>query len=106
YARWLEQSLRLLQQSGRIAAQDEGFVSEEEITSTPQALWEEWERTRLEQPRQQAPTKLVDVVMRALPEILQGRRAATDVIVPKSSFELVEGVYRNNEAADYFGKRV
>src|SRR5207248_6901474 len=40
--------------------------------------------------------------LRALPEILSGKRRATDVIFPNSSMELVEDIYKRNDIADCF----
>jgi hypothetical protein len=46
--------------------------------------------------------RLLDAMLKALPDILTGRRLATDVLFPGSSFERVEGIYRDNAIADYF----
>src|SRR5499427_3305201 len=45
---------------------------------------------------------LEEQCLRALPDVLSGRRRATDVLFPGGSMALVEGVYRNNVVADYF----
>ena len=37
-----------------------------------------------------------------MPEILTGKASATDILFPNSSMDLVEGVYKNNQVADYF----
>ena len=52
--------------------------------------------------RQKALIVLVEACLRALPEILTGKRLATEVIFPDGSMHLVEGVYQGNAGADYF----
>lgn len=37
-----------------------------------------------------------------MPDILTGKASATDILFPNSSMELVEGIYKNNQVADYF----
>ncbi|WP_418116390.1 hypothetical protein ABL840_15710 [Variovorax sp. NFACC27] len=69
------------------------------------ALWSRWEACKLQLgPEYQAQINFVDAALRALPEILRGRRAATEVLFPNGSMELVEGIYRDNEVSDYFNE--
>lgn len=69
------------------------------------SLWDEWdtERTAWDgNPNIRAQTVLLEACLRALPDILTGKRLATDVMFPDSSMRLVEGVYKNNELSDFF----
>ena len=45
---------------------------------------------------------MVEACLRALPDILSGKQAPTDVMFPNSSMALVEGIYKNNVLADSF----
>ena len=49
-----------------------------------------------------AQAVLLEAALRQLSTILRGDIPATDVIFPNSSMRLVEGIYKNNTAADYF----
>ncbi len=49
-----------------------------------------------------AAVLLAENCLRALPDILAGRRRATDILFPNASLQQVEGIYRGNAAADYF----
>src|SRR6266545_2488790 len=80
------------------------------IDTTPvdmSAAWEEWDRKKsewLDDPNMKAQVLLVETTLRSLPEILTGKRLATDIMFPNSSMALVEGVYKNNVVADYFNE--
>lgn len=45
---------------------------------------------------------LAEAMLKALPDILTGKVPATDIMFPHSSMELVEGIYKHNQVADYF----
>src|SRR5436305_7954751 len=45
---------------------------------------------------------LAEATLHALPEILTGQTTATAILFPKSSLELVEGIYQHNRVADFF----
>lgn len=47
---------------------------------------------------------LAESMLKALPDILAGKVPATDVMFPHSSMELVEGIYKHNQVADYFNQ--
>src|SRR5205085_10678790 len=69
------------------------------------AFWHEWDRSKaswLADPDKKALLVLLETTLRALPEILSGKRRATDVIFPNSSMELVEDIYKRNDLADRF----
>lgn len=93
YERWLDGSIRHLQEHG---VRDVRPVAD---------LWEEWEGKTAawaSDPNRQAQRSLLEACLRGLPGVLSGRQRATDVMFPNSSMHLVEGVYRGNPQADYF----
>ena len=72
-----------------------------------ETLWKEWDQAKDDWTRnsEQAPhIRLLEACLHGLPDILIGKRSATDVMFPNSSMELVEGIYKNNIVADYFNK--
>jgi polyketide synthase PksM len=90
YERWLDHSLRLLKTH---AAPD------------PATAWAEWEAFQAaaeSDSARRSRVALLEATIRALPDILQDRRAATDVIFPNASMHLVSSIYRQNRVADYF----
>ena len=90
HARWLHTSLEVAKTLGRAPrAWDE--------------LWRDWESRRaawLANPRRRPQVLLLESCLRALPAILSGERAATDVIFPNASMEHVQGVYEGHTLAD------
>ncbi|RSZ60417.1 SDR family NAD(P)-dependent oxidoreductase [Massilia atriviolacea] len=63
------------------------------------ALWAEWDEAMIAWQQVEgraALCQLVDKCLRALPDILTGKRKATDVLFPNSSLELVERVYKSD----------
>jgi polyketide synthase PksM len=65
------------------------------------AAWEVDKRGWLANPNLGAQVALLEACLRALPDILTGRRRATDVMFPDSSMALVEGVYKGHALADH-----
>ena len=106
YARWMLHSLDVLAEAGYVRRDGEDRYAA--VDSRPVALdtaWDAWDRERdgwLADDAKRAQATLVDTTLRALTDILTGRRPATDVMFPNASLDLVEGVYRNNPVADYF----
>ncbi len=102
---WLEQTVRILKAQGYLTDEDDICEVKEwqELDST--ALWAEWDKQkseRLKDSNLRVQVQIVDATLRALPEILRGKRSATEILFPNSSMEFVEGVYKNNKVADYF----
>ncbi|MEC0210943.1 type I polyketide synthase [Paenibacillus ehimensis] len=97
YRRWLEHTAFVLKEQPPIGAGDSG------------ELWKEWDR-RMQQwladENMQAKALLADTMLKALPDILTGRRSATDIMFPNASMRLVEGVYKQNLIADHFNEVV
>ncbi|MEX3547626.1 MAG: SDR family NAD(P)-dependent oxidoreductase [Burkholderia sp.] len=103
YRRWYDTSLRLLAVGNWLQPLPNGDYRI--LTAAAQDAWPEWEAARaawLADPQQQAWTQLLEVCLRALPDLLVGRRKATDVMFPNSSLRLVEGIYRDNPIADLY----
>src|SRR5262252_2103034 len=109
YERWLEASLALLVKWGRLELADGIYTVVPGSPSDAGLDWQEWEARKeswLQHPDVSALGTLGEQAVRALPDILTGRRRATDVLFPGGSMELVEGLYKNNVVADYFNAGV
>ena len=106
YVPWLEESFRAMAAQGYIHPAGKGWKLEEGLAiDLPNAwkAWQSWKETTQDS-RMAAQTRLVEATLQALPEILLGRRLATEVLFPNSGLELVEGLYKNNALADYFNE--
>ncbi|HEX3000673.1 MAG TPA: hypothetical protein VHR86_10635, partial [Armatimonadota bacterium] len=69
------------------------------------SIWQEWEQQKeawLAHPDLKPQVTLSEAMLRALPEILTGKTPATDIMFRNASLELVGGVYKENQTADYF----
>jgi NAD(P)-dependent dehydrogenase (short-subunit alcohol dehydrogenase family)/SAM-dependent methyltransferase len=102
YERWLEESSRILREEGYLG---QGWTQTERGRIESARSWREWDERRHAWELDadlRAQVRLVDATVRALPDILSGRRLPTDVLFPNSSMEMVEGVYKHNRIADYF----
>ncbi|WP_189227103.1 SDR family NAD(P)-dependent oxidoreductase, partial [Saccharothrix coeruleofusca] len=108
YDRWLRHTLDVLTEAGHLRHDGEGrYRRAGGPAADTAAAWAEWERARdgwLAEESTRAQARLVDTALRAMGDILTGRRPATDVLFPDSSVELVEGLYRANPVADYFNE--
>jgi 3-oxoacyl-(acyl-carrier-protein) synthase/SAM-dependent methyltransferase len=83
-----------------------GFVVETDKAEA-RAIREHWQSQReryAQDPELRALAILGSDCMEHLPEILQGRTLATDVIFPNSSMEKVEGIYKNSPLPDTFNE--
>ncbi len=104
YEPWLAESLRVLQAQGYVLRNGDKLTA---VAAAPDLaqLWSDWESRKAEweaDPERSAQMRLVDATLRALPAILTGKQAATEVLFPNSSMTLVEGIYKRNRVADYF----
>src|SRR5262245_48189525 len=103
YERWLSSSIDYLQQRKLLGAD----LTVSHGVRALADLWLEWEAKRSEWAANQnlrAQVGLLEACLKGLPDILSGRKLATDVMFPDSSMQLVEGVYRGNALADYFNE--
>jgi polyketide synthase PksM len=93
YDRWLEASF--------------AFLPSDMESVDLSVAWRSWEKNRqawLDDPALKAQVRLVERTLRALPDVLTGQRLATDILFPNSSLELVEGIFKENPAADYLNE--
>ncbi|MBE0533179.1 MAG: SDR family NAD(P)-dependent oxidoreductase, partial [Rhodospirillales bacterium] len=67
--------------------------------------WTAWDRYR-QQGGPAAQMALAEATLRALPDILGGRRAATAVMFPDGAMTLVEAVYKDNPTAARFSRNL
>ncbi len=106
YGRWFEESQSILERQQYLKRTENGYIpicSMENIDE----LWKEWNQQKsnlLQDDNMKAMVTLVETALKALPEILTGKASATDILFPDSSMDLVEGVYKNNQVADYFNE--
>ncbi|GAA3625012.1 beta-ketoacyl synthase N-terminal-like domain-containing protein [Flavivirga jejuensis] len=108
YQEWFKESIRALIQN---LTQE---FSESELFHTPiklnlDIIWEEWnfEKNKWNQSTDtKAQITLIETTLKSLPNILLGKKKATDIIFPNSSMELVEGIYKDNNTVDFFNEIV
>ncbi|TMC16868.1 MAG: hypothetical protein E6J34_19405, partial [Chloroflexi bacterium] len=103
--RWLDETIRILAQKKYISYDEQSGRVTNPISIDHERTWQEWERWKavwLAHLDLSAQAALVEVTLRGLPKILTGQSAATTVLFPKSSRELVEGVYKHNRVTDFF----
>ncbi len=109
YGRWFDESLRVLSAQGLI---DTSHRSEARLfphVRSGDAIWRDWARHKqrwLENPDFVAKVALVESTLKALPEIIGGRKLATDVMFRQSSMEGVTGIYKDNSGADLFNSAI
>nr|DAC82021.1 TPA_exp: polyketide synthase [uncultured bacterium] len=101
YNRWLDSSLEFIKDNDKklTADRSDGFA----------LFWDKWNQRKVdwnEDAGQRARTVLVETCLRALPEILTGKKRASDVLFPNSSLHLVEGIYFGNAVSDYFNETI
>ncbi|WP_313915932.1 SDR family NAD(P)-dependent oxidoreductase, partial [Tahibacter sp.] len=97
YAAWLRESLRRLSAAGYL---DGGIDA-----LSPDAAWAQWDEAKaqwLAVPDLAGSIGLLEAALKALPEVLTGRRRATEVIFANASLGLVEDVYKNSPVLQYF----
>ena len=102
YRPWLHRSLELLVEQGLVVHANERFSLTNAQTSDSARPWSDWQRQREEWMRHDAVQGVVELVERtleALPEVLTGRRLATDVLFPDASVAGLEKVYRSAPGA-------
>jgi Methyltransferase domain/Phosphopantetheine attachment site len=103
YDRWFAESLAVLKDFFHRDGQS--LTVADPTPSSLDACWQAWDEHKaawFQDNGQTALIVLVEACLRALPEILTGKRLATDVIFPDGSMHLVEGVYQGNRGADFF----
>ena len=109
YGRWLEESLRELRRRGHLEVEGEDCEVGAKALEESREAWTRWNEEKerwSEDGNLRAQVRLVEATLRALPEILTGKIAATEIMFPRSSMELVEGIYKNNRIADCFNEEL
>ncbi|WP_329226155.1 thioesterase domain-containing protein [Streptomyces sp. NBC_01460] len=108
YDAWFDECLRVFEGAGYIDRRDGRILLDDAVRHRPIGqLWREWETARpawRENPDLAATHLLVETTLRAFPDILSGRRPATEVIFPGGSLELVQNAYATNPASAFFNR--
>lgn len=105
YARWLKETLAVLSRNNYLQCDATSCTAIDTTLMDRDAVWKQWDLEKgawLEDSNMKALVVLVELMVRALPEILTGKAVATDIMFPNSSMALVEGIYKNNNIADYY----
>ncbi|MGK4004490.1 beta-ketoacyl synthase N-terminal-like domain-containing protein [Sorangium sp. So ce1036] len=106
YDGWFRECVRVLEREGYLERQGDRIRAAVAAgAGGPDALWRRWDEEKarwLQNPDLAAGHVLLEATMRALPEILTGRKAATEVIFPGSSLALVEAAYKSNPMVALF----
>jgi len=98
HRRWFDESVAILARRGRLC-----------VTPDREQVWARWEQSRAgwqQVPAQKALVGLLEPALRALPDIITGRRRATDVLFPGGKMTLVEDVYKHNPIAGLFNQAI
>ncbi|MGY3837443.1 SDR family NAD(P)-dependent oxidoreductase [Bacillus atrophaeus] len=107
YEKWLQQSIAFLLEHRDLKQDGESLVTKDRANHNIDELWKEWGEKKtewLKDSNTKAMVVLAESMLKALPDILSGKVPATDVMFPHSSMELVEGIYKHNQVADYFNQ--
>ncbi|MGW0791223.1 amino acid adenylation domain-containing protein [Streptomyces sp. NPDC002911] len=110
YARWMEESDRLLAHAGLVELVGDRRQAGPAARGLDRAgLWRQWHAERdgwQPNENQRAQADLVESCLLALGDVLTGTRPATEILFPGSSMSRVEGIYRGDPVADYFNDRL
>jgi polyketide synthase PksM len=107
YHRWFEETSAVLAEQDYLQRDGNSYRVKDPGPINMDEAWKQWDQQKgpwLDDPNRKAQAVLLEAALRALPEILTGKRPAIDVLFPNSSMELVEGIYKNNPVADYFNE--
>ncbi|MEW2175571.1 beta-ketoacyl synthase N-terminal-like domain-containing protein [Streptomyces sp. NPDC005406] len=108
YGAWFDECLRVFEGAGYLDRRDGRILFDDAMSHRPiEQLWREWETEKPAwrgNPDLAATHLLVETTLRAFPDILSGRRPATEVIFPGGSLELVQNAYATNPASAFFNQ--
>jgi 3-oxoacyl-(acyl-carrier-protein) synthase/thioesterase domain-containing protein/acyl carrier protein/SAM-dependent methyltransferase len=108
YDAWFAECVRVFEQAGYLERRDDRVLTGGTERHRPlDELWHEWETKRplwRRNPDLAATHLLVETTLQAFPDILTGKRPATEVMFPGGSMELVENAYKSNPAAEFFNR--
>lgn len=102
---WFDESMAILARRGYVAADGTRFL-EGKVPDREQA-WARWTQSSAEWrqvPTLRAVVGLLEPALRALPDIITGKRRTTDVIFPGGRMTLVEDLYKHNPVSDFFNQ--
>ncbi|MFT9669703.1 beta-ketoacyl synthase N-terminal-like domain-containing protein [Streptomyces rhizosphaericola] len=108
YGAWFDECLRIFEEAGHLDRRDGRILLDGARPHRPiEQLWREWEAASpawQRNPDLAATHLLVETALRAFPDILGGRRPATEVLFPGGSLELVQNAYATNPASAFFNR--
>ncbi|WP_394848782.1 thioesterase domain-containing protein [Pendulispora brunnea] len=105
YSGWFRECARLFELEGYLVRRGENFTRIGAPKETASELWRRWETEKvrwLRNPDLAATHTLLEATLRALPDILTGKKAATEVIFPNSSLTLVQNAYNTIPLSAFF----
>ncbi len=108
YDRLFQELIAILSRH-QIVSQAEGIITLDHAkieTGKDVDLMQKGEVLVSEFPDSKAPVRLLTACLTALPEVLTGKINAPEILFPDASMVLVEGIFRDNPAANYFNDRV
>lgn len=104
--RWLAESLRWLERAELLEVEDGAIVAADALDDKVPD-WLSWSAL-VQRLGQDGDSRywltLADETLRALPDILTERQAATEVLFPDASLQLVEGIYKHDRVARLFNE--
>ncbi|WP_370589417.1 SDR family NAD(P)-dependent oxidoreductase [Thermoactinomyces sp. CICC 10522] len=109
YGRWLAETAAILEQHHYLKRDGQNYTLLETAPVDAEAVWREWDARRqewIEDENIRPHLSLAEAVLRELPAILTGKKAATEILFPDSSMERVEGIYKQNAVADYYNEKL
>ncbi|MGU8077189.1 amino acid adenylation domain-containing protein [Burkholderia pyrrocinia] len=105
-ARWVDASLRILADRDEIVLDGDTLIVPTDLEARARQSWPRWEALKAElanDPFMASITRFIDVALQATPDVLAGRKKATDVFFSNSSLALVESIYKENPVVHYYG---
>ncbi|MBZ5521036.1 MAG: SDR family NAD(P)-dependent oxidoreductase [Acidobacteriia bacterium] len=105
YDRWLDEAIRILGRSVVTGGPDPSAKNAVAVVGDV-SPWQEWDEHKKSSDGEYhvARVNLVEAMVRALPEILSGKRPATDVMFPRGTLSLVEPLYTRSRISSYFNE--
>lgn len=107
YDRWLQETIMVLARKNYLETDGTFLTVLDDTPIDMDNVWQEWDKQKglwMQDSNLKAQVNLIEATLRKLPEILLGKVQATEVMFPNSSTELVEGIYKHNEIADYYNE--
>lgn len=104
--RWLQASLRILEAHEEVTVNGDVLVVSSALEERVNTCWERWQAVKEDLDRDpflSSISRFIDVAIQAIPDVLGGRKKATDVFFSNSSMALVESIYKENPVVHYYG---